>query len=133
MHQTISDSFNQTLLESQSRIMDPPSKRWEFKSANLSKTKRICEHLTNFLKDYFSLLIILIVLINMGIKIYLYDWKSFSLSEYGIFIQVLLICSIGIMKSSILGGKPNITSIFVTIACSWVDLRFVFYLGKFIR
>lgn len=130
MHQTIADSFNQTLLDSQSRILENRSSIWDLRSRPSIKAKNYCEKIFHFFKDHFSLLFILVILVNMGIKIYLFDWKTFSQSEYGIFSQVLLICTVGVMKSSVLGGRPNIKSFLVTFFCTFIDLKFVKYIGK---
>ena len=130
MHQTIADSFNQTLLDSQSKILENRSSIWDLKSKSSFKVKYCCESIFHFCKDYFSLLFILIVLVNMGIKIYLFDWITFSQSEYGIFSQVFLICTVGVMKSSVLGGRPNFKSFLVTFFCTIIDLKFVKYIGR---
>lgn len=82
-----------------------------------------------FIQNNFSLLVILIVLTHVAFEVSSYNIEIFCRSEYVVFLQAILICSVGIFNSSFLLGNFSLASNSVTIVGGWLDHRFVSYSG----
>jgi hypothetical protein len=81
-------------------------------------------------KKNYSILIFMIIFGNCGVKMYFRGKDIFSPSEYGIYLQALLICGLGIHKSSFLTSSLTISNIILTYLANYIDALCVKYLGN---
>lgn len=85
--------------------------------------------LLGFLKNHFSKLLLVLILGNGGVKVYLHGKDVFSVSEYAIYLQALLVCSIGVQRASFLASNLTVPNILITYTSNYIDVISVNYTG----
>ena len=91
--------------------------------------KLLIKLIWQFISIHTSKVVMLIIIFNCSLKLYLYGSEIYTTSEYGIYIQGIMICSHGILKSSFLNNLA-LSNMLVTIFAYYIDVLCVTYIGN---